>query len=198
MKHKKRQLDKTSYISIFIVILLLCGFLLGLILSKYIEISDTENMSNYLSVLLDKNNQKNYFISQFMLGSFSLFIITLFGMSICGIPMISFLIFTKGVQIGFSCILFILTYSYKGILGILMVFLPQIFLDLLSFYIISHFSILFSMNLIYGCTSKQIIPFKTRINKLLNILILCLILTITSSYFKSTIGIWLIHIFEKI
>ena len=197
MKHKKFDYSKHS-LFIFISVLLICGFILGLFLSKYIDINDTFSINNYLSVLINDADAKEYFISQFMIGTFSIFTVVLFGTSLFGIPLISFLIYTKGAQIGFSCALFIISYSFKGILGILIVFIPQTLIDLLSFYMITHFCLLFSLNLVHCSISTSMIPIKTRINKLLNILILCFLLIILSSYLKSTLGIQLIKIFEKL
>ena len=197
MKHKKFDYSKHS-LFIFISVLLICGFILGLFLSKYIEIKDTNNMNYYLSILIDETNPKSYFTTQFMIGSITILSIALLGTSIIGIPFIAFLIFTKGLQVGYSCALFLLTYSYKGIIGILIVFLPQITIDLITFYFISHFSLLFSINLIYGCTNKKCIPIKTRLNKMLNVLLLTIILIIVSSYFKSTVSIGLIKLFKSL
>lgn len=191
--------NKNEYhILLYFTILLSCGFIMGLFLSKYIDIKDSENMSSYLTILINDTNVKNYFISQFMIATISTFSIILLGTSLLGLPMISFLIYTKGLQIGFSCILFIYSYSFKGIVGILMIFLPQTLLDLVSFYMITHFCLIFSLNLVHSCTTNTIIPLKIRINKLLNVLIVCFILILASSYFKSTLGIQLIKLFEKL
>ena len=59
------------------------------------------------------------------------------GFSLIGIPFISFFIFTKGVQIGLSSSLLILTYEWKGILGIILTIIPQILFDLIAYYMIA-------------------------------------------------------------
>lgn len=199
MKYKKFKYQNSDYhMLLFFLILLCCGIMMGIFLSRYIDMGDTNNMNSYLSVLIDKANPNQYFISQFMIGTLTIILVVLLGTSLCGFPLISFLIYTKGVQIGFSCVLFIFTYSFKGILGILMVLLPQLILDILSFYFIAHHCLFSSMNLVHTSITTSTIPIKQYCNKLLNVVILCFLLVVVSSYFKSTIGIELIKLFENL
>ncbi|NCC55570.1 MAG: tRNA(Ile)-lysidine synthetase, partial [Erysipelotrichia bacterium] len=92
----------------------------------------------------------------------------------------------------------ILSYSYKGILGIIMVFLPQTILDVIAFYVTTHFCLYFSMNLINASITTATIPLKNKCNKLLNLLFVSFIFIFISSYFKSTLGIELIRVFENL
>lgn len=195
---KKRKVLNDYILMLFFLILISTGFVMGLYLSKYIEVSDQNMLTSYMSVLIDKTNPNDFFVTQFMLATFSIILIVLLGSSLCGFPMISFFIYTKGAQIGFSCALFISTYSYKGILGIIMVFLPQTILDIIAIYIISHFSLYFSISLVKSSISTCSIPLKNKINQLLNILFVCFFLIFVSSYFKSTLGIELIRLFENL
>ncbi|NBK97697.1 MAG: stage II sporulation protein M [Erysipelotrichia bacterium] len=205
MKRKKirtlklANIKKADYhMMLFFMILLTFGFAMGLFLSKYIDIADKDSLTTYMSVLIDKANPNDFFLSQFMIGTISILLIVLLGTSLCGFPLISFLIYTKGVQIGFSCALFILSYSYKGILGIIMVFLPQTILDVIAFYVTTHFCLYFSMNLINASITTATIPLKNKCNKLLNLLFVSFIFIFISSYFKSTLGIELIRVFENL
>lgn len=198
-RFKKVKVAKADYhMMLFFMILLIFGFAMGLFLSKYIDINDKDSLSTYMSVLIDKANPNEFFQSQFMIGTISIILVVLLGTSLCGFPLISFLIYTKGVQIGFSCALFILSYSYKGILGILMVFLPQTLLDIIAFYVTTHFCLYFSMNLVHSTITTSTIPLKSKTNKLLNLLFVSFLLIFVSSYFKSTLGIELIKIFENL
>lgn len=196
MKYNKYKTDYNAMI--YFNILLISGILLGLYLSKYINMNDTNGLNSYLSVMMDGINPNNYFVSQFMIGTITILLVTLLGTSICGFPLISFLIFSKGIQIGFSCILFLLTYSYKGILGILIVFIPEIIIDIIAFYIATQASLYLSLNMIHAITTTSIIPLKNKVNIMLNVIIVSIILTFVSSYFKSTIGIELIKIFKNL
>lgn len=198
-RFKNVKVGKADYhMMLFFMILLVFGFAMGLFLSKYIDINDKDSLSTYMSVLIDKANPNEYFQSQFMIGTISIILVVLLGTSLCGFPLISFLIYTKGVQIGFSCALFVLSYSYKGILGIIMVFLPQTLLDIVAFYVTTHFCLYFSMNLVHSTITTTTIPLKSKTNKLLNLLFVSFLLIFVSSYFKSTIGIELIKIFENL
>lgn len=196
---KSMKVAKADYhMMLFFMILLVFGFAMGLFLSKYIDIADKDSLNTYMSVLIDTANPNDFFLSQFMIGTLSIVLVVLLGTSLCGFPLISFLIYTKGVQIGFSCALFVLSYSYKGILGIMMVFLPQTFLDIVAFYVTTHFCLYFSMNLVHATITSATIPLKSKLNKLLNLLFVSFFLIFVSSYFKSTLGIELIRLFENL
>lgn len=196
MKQKKEKMDYN--ILIYFNILLISGLVLGLYLSKYININDTNGLNSYLSVMMDGLNPNNYFVSQFMIGTITILLVTLLGTSICGFPLISFFIFSKGMQIGFSCILFLLTYSYKGILGIIIVFIPEILIDIIALYIASQASLYLSLSMIHSVTTTTIMPLKNKINIMLNVILVSILLIFVSSYFKSTIGIELIKIFKNL
>lgn len=199
MKYKKWKMMKADYqMMTFFTILIICGFFIGLVLSKYINMEDSSQLSSYMSVLIDKANPNMYFNSQFMIGTLMILILVLLSTSIAGFLLISFIIFSKGVQIGFSCALFIVTYSYKGILGIIMVFLPQTLLDLIAFYLVSHFCLYQALQLLHATITTSIFPLKTKLNQILNIIFISFILILSSSYFKATIGIELIKLFENL
>lgn len=196
MKYKNYKAD--YHMLIYFIILLISGIVMGLYLSRYININDTNGLHSYLSVMMENMSPHNYFISQFMIGTITILLVMLLGTSICGFPLISFLIYSKGLQIGFSCSLFLMTYSYKGILGILIVFIPEIIIDIIAFYIASHASLYLSLNLIHVATTTSKLPLKAKINAILNVMIISILLTLVSSYFKSTLGIELIRLFQKL
>ena len=118
---------------------------MGIILSNYIDVNDIQNLSAYLTTIDSNVNKYDYFISQFFLGILFILFVFLLGTSIAGIPIISFVVFTKGLQIGFSCALFVATYQMKGIVGILLTLLPQVVFDLLATFLISASAIQLSM-----------------------------------------------------
>lgn len=183
---------------LFFIILLTSGFLIGLVLSRYIDLQDSDTLNSYMSILVKEGNVNNYFISQFMIGALSIILVILLGTSLCGFPLISFMIFTKGVQIGFSCALFIITYSFKGILGIVLVFIPQIILDVIAFYIVCQYCLHFSIQISQASITSATIPMKKKVNKLLNVVLISFILIFISSYFKATLGIEFIKFFENL
>ena len=137
-----------------------------------------------------------YFINQFFLGIVLIVVVFLFGTSLAGIPIISFIVFSKGVQIGFSCALFVCTYQFKGILGIFLTLVPQVFFDLLALYLISASAIQCSMYICYSTTNRERLDIRKLMNSLLNDIIICFLLVLVGSYLKSTLGIEFIKLFN--
>ncbi|MFQ8582731.1 MAG: stage II sporulation protein M [Holdemania massiliensis] len=118
------------------------------------------------------------------------------GFSLAGIPLIGFVVFTKGVQIGFR-VFVCLTYQLKGVLGILLTLIPQILFDLIALFLVSVISTEISYALIQRCLGYSRSDFSLihLINSRLNVLIVSLLLIFFSAWIKSTLVIRLMEIF---
>ncbi len=138
----------------------------------------------------------DYFISQFFMGILFVIVVFTLGTSIMGIPFISFVVFSKGLQIGFSSALFICTYHMKGIVGILLTLLPQVLFDVLTTYLISASAIQLSMYIIYSCSTRERLSLKKLLNSVLNDILICFLFVFISSYLKSTLVIEFIKLFN--
>lgn len=181
---------------LYIAILLCFGMLMGILLSNFIDVSDVKHLSSYLTTIDTGVNKYDYFISQFFIGILFILFVFLLGTSIAGIPMISFVVFTKGLQIGFSCALFVVTYHLKGVAGIFLTLLPQTIFDLLATFLISASAIQFSMYIVYSCTNRERLNGKKLANSILNDIFICFIIMLIGSYLKSTIVIECIKLFN--
>lgn len=197
-KHHKYQgfLHKYKQVYLYISILVVVGFCMGIFLSNYIDVKDTANLSAYLTTVNDGVDKYDYFVNQFFIGILFILFVFLLGTSIIGIPVVSFITFTKGLQIGFSCALFVCTYQMKGIVGILLTLLPQVIMDLLATFLISASAIQLSMYLIYSCTNRERLDFKKLFNSVLNDIFIAFIIILIGAYLKSTLVIELIKIFN--
>ena len=112
--------------------------------------NDIKDFSSYfVNVNMSDVEQQEFFFRQFFLSLAILFMIFFSSFSLLGILKVSFLTFTKGVQIGFSCLLFLYTYEIKGILGIIMVLIPQVVFDVLYISVLSYGAIDYSYHLLY-------------------------------------------------
>lgn len=111
-------------------------------------------------------------------------------------PIISFIVFTKGVQIGFSCALFLCTYQFKGVLGIILALVPQVLFDVLALYLISASALQCSMYICYSTTNRERLDLKKLMNYLLNDIFICFLLVLAGSYLKATLGIEFIRLFN--
>lgn len=199
MKTKRKYhgfLKKYHNVYLFILILVACGMVMGMILSNYIDVSDIKSLSSYLTTIDQGVDKYSFFVNQFFTGIVFILFVFLLGTSIAGIPIISFIAFTKGLQIGFSCALFVYTYQLKGIVGIFLTLLPQVLLDLVATFLISASAIQLSMYIIYSCTNRERLDFKKLANTILNDIFICFLIILIGSYLKSTVVIEFIKLFN--
>lgn len=190
-------LRKYQNVYIFIAILLAGGFLMGIFLSQYIDGSDISSLSGYLTTVEQGEDTYAAFVTEFFTGILFILFVFLLGTSLVGIPLISFIIFTKGLQIGFSCALFVCSYQLKGILGIVMTLLPQVMFDLVATFLISASAIQLSMYLIYSSSNRERLDFKKLTNSILNDICICFVIVLLAAYAKSTLVVELIKLFNN-
>lgn len=191
----KMKLSNTTY---FIITILLCGFIFGIYLSNYIQGNDLVNLNNSISTIATGTNQFEYLKSELVLGICLIIIIVLFATSFICTPLIGGIIFIKGVQIGYTCMLYLFTYQFKGIIGIILTLLPQIILDIAVIYIISTIGIKLSLDVFKSVFYDIKVNIKYQINELVNKIFICFILTIASALIKSYVVVELIKWFTKL
>lgn len=172
---------KESYSLTFIYLIMIAGFLCGIIISRIVDLSSVTALDSLLVTVNQSSDTYAYFVSQFVVGIVFILFIFFLGTSVIGIPAIAFVLFTRGVQIGFSCILFVATYRLKGILGILLALLPQVLLDIIAIVIIAVFSIECSTRLLYCTLNPMKMNAKQYINQGLSHLLLAFVLVLIGS-----------------
>lgn len=182
----------------FLMILLIFGMITGVLLSRWISTSDVEKLSSYLlTTVITSVEPQSFFTNQFVTNILFILIVFFLGFSLIGIPLIGFILFTKGVQIGFSCVLYVLTYQLKGVAGIVLTLIPQILFDLVALFLVGVISVEISYALLQKClnySSEQFSLFKL-INNRLNTLIFAILIIFISAWIKSTLVIQLMEIF---
>lgn len=189
---------KYHNVYLYIAILVGCGAVMGMILSNFIDVNDAKHLSSYLTTIDQGVNKYDYFVSQFFTGIVFILFVFLLGTSVIGIPIISFIVFTKGLQIGFSCALFVCTYQLKGVVGILLTLLPQVAFDLIATFLIAASAIQLSMYIVYSTTNRERLDFKKLANTVLNDIFICFLIILIGSYLKSTVVIEFIKLFNLI
>ena len=182
---------------IFILILLVGGILIGIFGSKLLDMEVLNQLDVILIPMNDSYDLYSTFIFQFVLQVIYIFIILILGTSLLGSVLIAFIIFTKGFQIGLTCMMFIYTYELKGILGIVLTLIPQVFIDMLPIIIISLFSIEMSNRILYTCLNNHRIKLENELNQGLNYFIYSLISALISSFLKVTLIVMLIRFFNQ-
>ena len=189
---------KESFSLTFIYLLMIAGFLCGLIISRIVDLSSVTALDSLLTTVNKNSDTYAYFVSQFVIGIIFILFIFFLGTSVIGIPAIAFVLFTRGVQIGFSCVLFVATYQLKGILGILLALLPQVLLDIAAIVIVAVFSIECSTHLLYCTLNPMKMNAKDYVNRGLTHLLLAFVFVLIGSYLKSTLILKLIELFNLI
>lgn len=189
-------MKKYQNVYIYILILVASGFVMGIFLSQFINASDISSLSMYLTTVDQGIDKYSAFVNQFFMGILFILFVFLLGTSIIGIPFISFIVFTKGLQIGFSCALFVCSFHLKGIVGILLTLLPQVIFDLLSTFLIAACAIQLSMYLVHSTSNRDRLDFKKLANSVLNDICICFFISLVAAYVKSTLVIELIKIFN--
>jgi len=172
---------------LFTLTLLICGFIFGVILFKRQNIDSINELSSFLDSIMnvDYINNPEYIQTNLISNSLLLIIIFVFGLSLLGIPAVSFILFTKGLQIGFSCALYLESYAMKGILGILLTLIPQILFEIIAVFTLSLIALEISLSIIYACfLHRRTLKLKDFCNHYLNYFIIALILILISTLFK--------------
>lgn len=186
---------KNKTILQYLFILIIFGILTGILLSYYIEPSDHTILKTYFIQL----NKNKLLFSQECFQNLIIFLLfLLLSTSVLGPVLISFCLFSKGVQVGYSCILLIQTYAYKGILGIILSLIPRFILDLFVLILITHFTLKIAIQIFYSCISKKNFSLQQRIHPFLNSIITILLMIILTSYIKVTLIQQLSLIFQKL
>lgn len=172
----------------FLLILFCSGLLCGILLLNYFDELEISELSVYLTTLPSVDvDKQSFFASQVFINSLFLIAISFLGFALFAIPIIAFIMFTKGVQIGFSCAMYYYIYELNGIVSIVISLIPQVILDLIAFAIVASVAIETSILLIYSTTKKDSFPYSSIINKVLTDLLIGLILILLSNFIKSTI-----------
>lgn len=182
---------------IFILILLIGGILVGIFGSKLLDMEILNQLDVILIPMNDSYDLYSTFIFQFSLQILYIFIVLILGTSLLGTILISFLLFTKGFQIGLTCMMFIYTYEMKGILGIILTLIPQVILDMLPIIIIALFSIEMSNRILYTSMNAHKLKLSNELNQGLNYLIYSILTALISSFLKVTLIVMLIRFFNQ-
>jgi len=202
LKNKMLQeLKKNKYKYIYLITIIIIGFLSGIILSNILSYNDQKEISNLINeyfINLKEDIPINYFhnLLNSLLINFS-YVITFFilSMSIIGLILNPFILFIKSFIIGFSVGIMISIYSFNGILlGIFAVFPHQI-INLFVYLIITFFSIKLSLNLFKLIFLKKQFNFSLILKKYLIVLGILSIILIISSLYEAFLSDFILKVF---
>lgn len=190
--------QKKKYL--FLIIIMLIGFISSIIFLLFIEKDDkillNKEINNFF--LNVKNNNLNL-LSTFLNSSISnvltIIIIGLIGVSIIGLPFILFFLFFKSFVCGFSIVSIIANYGFKGILLSLAYIFPHHLILLLIWLLLSYYAVSFSIKLVKYLIFKNNINLRLHFIKYLKICAICIIVSILCSLSETFITPYFIKLF---
>lgn len=183
---------------LFILTLFAGGILAGILGGFLLKGEQLNQLDHILSPVNESVDLYQTFLFQFSQQMVFICAILVLGTSLVGTYLISFLLFTRGFQIGLTCMMFFYTYELKGILGIILTLVPQVLLDMVPIVIMALASIEFSNHILYGWLKGIKLNIKNEMNRSLNHVIFSVLTAIISSYLKATLIIMLIRFFNHI
>lgn len=185
--HFFNHLKTYRFIYLFNLGLLIAGFSFGCLIFTKQDSKSLEKLNELMHSVLSLSYIQDPAMIQSHLASnvFLVFTVFFLSLSLLGIPLLSFILFTKGLQVGFSCMLYIETYALKGIAGIILTLIPFVFFELIAFLLLCAVAYEVSISLWLTCFIKrQTLSLKSVLNHLLNYTLMALGLVLFAILFK--------------
>ena len=197
----QKEIQKNKYKYIFLLTIILIGFISGIIFSNILSYNDHQEISNTLKdyFLGIKNNQSiNYlgnFLNIFSVNYLYMLLIWIFGLSIIGIILNPFILYFKSFVIGFSVGIIISVYSYLGILGSLLYLFPHLLINLLVYTLLSFYGIKLSIKLFKALFLHKNFNFQDFMKRYFKILGLASIILLITTLYETFLADFVMKIF---
>lgn len=182
------KLKRNKNLSIFLIILLVVGIIAGVLFSTVLNNQDKTLVTNYLNSFFNNinTNQFDYLDALFnTLGNnyIYIFMMWLLGISIVGIPLIIFMLFSKCFMLGFIIGAFIINYKLQGVLYAFLYVFPHQLLSLLMYLLLSLYALKVAFKILHSIYKKETINFGKMIRFYARILLLAIcVLTVNTLY----------------
>ncbi len=138
-----------------------------------------------------------YFLKVCLLEGFMVLFLFLSGFSILGIPLILTVLFFCGFRFGLIGLMLLQMYQMQGILIVLVILIPSACLKMGVEYAIAAVSMQLSFSFIESCKGVKKNEILHCINSRCTSLIVCLGFVVIYGAYQSTIGLWMMHLFES-
>lgn len=199
----KRQIVPSNKFNFFIISLIVVGIVCGSIYYNLLSQNEIKVVKDILGNFFDsvKGNSINYgnvlvnsFISEFVI----ILIVFILGFSMIGIPVTIFLVFMKGLTLGFTLSSLISMFSYKGVIFSFIYIFPAHLFSIFNLLLISFYSINFSLLLIKTVFKKRPINMGREFKKYGVVLLINFVVTIlyslSESYLFPNVLKWVIQL----
>ena len=183
----KKLKDKKQFIIIFVICTL--AFIIGVLLTSILNEENRKIIQTSLNSFFDtiKNNQlkTNELLFKTLTSNIIIdLILWLLGISIIGIPIVIILLGYKSLSLGFTISSIISTYKLNGVIKALIYIVPNI-INLFIFFVISYYSISFSLMLFNYLFGKKEYNKRIIVNRYLKLLVISIIILIFSSVIET-------------
>ena len=183
----KKLKDKKQFIIIFVICTV--AFIIGVLLPSILNEENRKIIQTSLNSFFDtiKNNQlkTNELLFKTLTSNIIIdLILWLLGISIVGIPIVIILLGYKSLSLGFTISSIISTYKLNGVIKALIYIVPNI-INLFIFFVISYYSISFSLMLFNYLFRKKEYNKRIIVNRYLKLLVISIIILIFSSVIET-------------
>ena len=183
----KKLKDKKQFIIIFVICIV--AFIIGVLLPSILNEENRKIIQTSLNSFFDtiKNNQlkTNELLFKILTSNIIIdLILWLLGISIVGIPIVIILLGYKSLSLGFTISSIISTYKLNGVIKALIYIVPNI-INLFIFFVISYYSIGFSLMLFNYLFRKKEYNKRIIVNRYLKLLVISIIILIFSSVIET-------------
>ena len=186
-KISKKLKEKKQFIIIFVICIV--AFIIGVLLPSILNEENRKIIQTSLNSFFDtiKNNQlkTNELLFKTLTSNIIIdLILWLLGISIIGIPIVIILLGYKSLSLGFTISSIISTYKLNGVIKALIYIVPNI-INLFIFFVISYYSISFSLMLFNYLFRKKEYNKRIIVNRYLKLLVISIIILIFSSVIET-------------
>ncbi len=183
----KKLKDKKQFIIIFVICTV--AFIIGVLLPSILNEENRKIIQTSLNSFFDtiKNNQlkTNKLLFKTLTSNIIIdLILWLLGISTIGIPIVIILLGYKSLSLGFTISSIISTYKLNGVIKALIYIVPNI-INLFIFFVISYYSISFSLMLFNYLFRKKEYNKRIIVNRYLKLLVISIIILIFSSVIET-------------
>lgn len=183
----KKLKDKKQFIIIFVICIV--AFIIGVLLPSILNEENRKIIQTSLNSFFDtiKNNQlkTNELLFKTLTSNIIIdLILWLLGISIIGILIVIILLGYKSLSLGFTISSIISTYKLNGVIKALIYIVPNI-INLFIFFVISYYSISFSLMLFNYLFRKKEYNKRIIVNRYLKLLVISIIILIFSSVIET-------------
>ena len=157
----KQEFKKNKYKYMFLITIIILGFLTGIIFSNILSYSDYKEISssveNYFLGIKNSEdiNYLNNFLNTFCVNFIYMLLLFIFGVSIVGVILNPFILYCKSFIIGFSTGIIISIYSFKGIIGAILFIFPHQVINMIIYLLLSYYGINLSIKLFKSLFLKK-------------------------------------------